>query len=935
MNCVRAIGALVSLAGLLITWSWVNEGRAAPVSGREKVLGYINHIPPESPQDREIRHQRVAERRKGMPILVHRGAWKIAPENTLEAYAAAMDCGADGIEIDIRRSADGVLYMLHDDTLDRMTTCSGKARSRTYYELLQCRFSKVFGQADDTTRIPTLAAVLVLARQRAALLHLDVKESGLEDAIERMFDEADVWDHVVEVNAGNAERLRGHPKVRLLPYKGWFPQGKYENDPAAHRDMLSKSGVMIFCEDPRAAVAALKRTVPDPVPLPMNLRVEWTPAGPVTTRAVAPVAGRHAVVSEDAARAWVRHVVPLPKEIEIRAAVVVGAGEVAITSVGGSDPLVAQAVRELAEITGGSVGGSSRSGAAFTVTMRLGGSEAEPLRRLKNPDQAYRIEPVGERGLKVAAIAPRGLYYAAKTLKQLVAARTRDGVVEMPILSVTDWPDLEDRGTWGADNYEHLEWFADRKLNLVEQISDIGVHEDGRPYGRLKGGREPMITLGPKLGIQPVPVVLHLEQVSQKGVYRAHPELKAQGGQEGAICYSKPAIVDVIAGWIAALGKLPGVNEVDVWMTENLHGQGGCQCDECRKTPYAVLEARAIVAGWKKARQEIGDVGLRVLTSEETENSNPLVLAMLPPEVKVWYYHSLLTYTSGESPMLRTYLAESARKGRWVGVCPSLVSSVHCESPFTGAAFVHYRMKEFVSKGMSGLLAYVTPRTEYARFNLEAAAEWSWNVNGRSTREFAASWAVRRGIRDAEKFAEWSETLGPVAWDVYGSDWPAGEQRGHPGPVASLLREGKLPDLGSVLWGVYRSPWGDIRSVDQLNDNVVRADKAVALARELGLEECIQESLVVQGYIRALQALWELKRLVTPEGVAAENRDAARRCFAAYIGGMKQAASSLPKWEAAVAGRSHGHEATGKTVRVVNGAVEQMEKLAKEMGVMP
>ena len=69
--------------------------------------------------------------------MVHRGAIKEAPENTLEAYAAAMDLGADGVEIDVRRTADGVLYLFHDDTLDRMTKGSGKVRNVTYYELLR------------------------------------------------------------------------------------------------------------------------------------------------------------------------------------------------------------------------------------------------------------------------------------------------------------------------------------------------------------------------------------------------------------------------------------------------------------------------------------------------------------------------------------------------------------------------------------------------------------------------------------------------------------------------------------------------------------------------------------------------------------------------------------------------------------------------------
>jgi glycerophosphoryl diester phosphodiesterase len=51
----------------------------------------------------------VAERRAGPAVIVHRGAWAFAPENSLAAYAAAMDYGADGREVDLRRTREDVL----------------------------------------------------------------------------------------------------------------------------------------------------------------------------------------------------------------------------------------------------------------------------------------------------------------------------------------------------------------------------------------------------------------------------------------------------------------------------------------------------------------------------------------------------------------------------------------------------------------------------------------------------------------------------------------------------------------------------------------------------------------------------------------------------------------------------------------------------------
>ncbi len=246
------------------------------------VLGYINTIPPESDEQRAARHKKIAEHRRGTPVLVHRGDWSSAPENTLEAYAAAMDRGADGVEIDIRRSKDGVLYLHHDDDAGRVIAGEGKLKDLTYYEILGRGMTRIFGTANKDTRVPTLAAFLALARQRCMLLHLDVKEAGLQDEIMAMLDEADVWEHIVEVNVGNAEKIRSHSKVKLLPYKGWWPAGKDAEDPDMARSTLAKPGVMIICEEPGAAVKMLKKPVPPaPVPLPGSLRVLWKPEGPV------------------------------------------------------------------------------------------------------------------------------------------------------------------------------------------------------------------------------------------------------------------------------------------------------------------------------------------------------------------------------------------------------------------------------------------------------------------------------------------------------------------------------------------------------------------------------------------------------------------------------------------------------------------------------
>ncbi len=68
-------------------------------------------------------------------VLAHRGAAAAHRQNTLEAFAAARASGADGVELDVRRSADGVLVCLHDADLERTTDAEGPVGRRTVAEL--------------------------------------------------------------------------------------------------------------------------------------------------------------------------------------------------------------------------------------------------------------------------------------------------------------------------------------------------------------------------------------------------------------------------------------------------------------------------------------------------------------------------------------------------------------------------------------------------------------------------------------------------------------------------------------------------------------------------------------------------------------------------------------------------------------------------------
>ena len=69
-------------------------------------------------------------------------------------------------------------------------------------------------------------------------------------------------------------------------------------------------------------------------------------------------------------------------------------------------------------------------------------SNAERLAKLPNSEQAYLIEPLGDDKLVLAALSPKGVYYAAQTMRQLLSRQIGHEAVSVPLATVTDWPDM-------------------------------------------------------------------------------------------------------------------------------------------------------------------------------------------------------------------------------------------------------------------------------------------------------------------------------------------------------------------------------------------------------------------------------------------------------------------------------------------------------------
>lgn len=131
----------------------------------------------------------------------HRGGRLRWPENTMLAFQKSAELGYQYFETDLRMSADGVLMVFHDDTLDRTTDGSGPVNAYTATELK--RFDAAFRFGSDQgwpyrgqgVTIPTLEELVTAFRE--ASFTLELKQAGLGDALVRFIERLDLWDRVL------------------------------------------------------------------------------------------------------------------------------------------------------------------------------------------------------------------------------------------------------------------------------------------------------------------------------------------------------------------------------------------------------------------------------------------------------------------------------------------------------------------------------------------------------------------------------------------------------------------------------------------------------------------------------------------------------------------------------------------------------------------
>ncbi len=170
-------------------------------------------------------------------VFAHRGGCALGPENTIAAFDRGMAAGADGLELDVHLSADGVVVVHHDDTLDRTTSASGLVASRTADELARVDAGYCFAVKGEHpyrgqgVGVPTLRDVLRRYPDVPVIIEMKVDSDAMGEALAREVRSANAVDRVCAAGFGtrSAAAARAalpemacsacHAEVRLAVYR--------------------------------------------------------------------------------------------------------------------------------------------------------------------------------------------------------------------------------------------------------------------------------------------------------------------------------------------------------------------------------------------------------------------------------------------------------------------------------------------------------------------------------------------------------------------------------------------------------------------------------------------------------------------------------------------------------------------------------------------
>jgi len=470
----------------------------------------------------------------------------------------------------------------------------------------------------------------------------------------------------------------------------------------------------------------------------------------------------------------------------------------------------------------------------------------ERLRALPNADQAYIIRTEKNRML-VLALTLQGIHNGLITLHQIVDKSVKEGnkntPLRLPIMMVIDWPDIPERGFWGHGyTIKEFNWFKRYKLNLIELslpnlIRDMGIDNDGKGWVKLDVN---YIEAANKDFIKIVPIIFHLDQLhkgsypSLKDMYVRFPGLRAQctfrSPSEVYPCAASEGFIRVLVGWLREILENPMVTDVCVWLSE--WDKTACNCNQCRTLGRQKSEAKGVAAAWEEVLREHSGKHLWILPYVGCSDD---VKSVIPKDKNIHVVE--YNYKLKLGPLIPEGLTRSAHNGEWIGVYPLFAGASDRFFPSHLAGLIRERMAEFHQKNVRKVAGYTgLSSLGLHKYNMAAAAEWAWNGQNRSVKEFAFAFGHAQEMSYPDKFAEWVDLIEPIEQRLQGIQYAR---------VWLEDEKDKEPKF-------ERGPLWGYKNFLQMKQDYNKIGLCQRLAEELGELDIIRETGLINSYLKLL-----------------------------------------------------------------------------------
>ena len=197
--------SLVSSEGLTNIDNFHFDSKSQKILGERYAKKYLEISGVKTTKLAQIRAKLFDPNSSGVLVASHRGDWRNACENSLEAIENAIQMGVDIVEVDLGRTKDGHLILMHDQTLDRTTTGKGKVEDHTLADI-KALYLRNGCHIKTGYKVPTLEEALLLAKGKI-MLNLD-KSFDYFDQVYKLLEKTETTNLVIMKSNAPAEDVK-------------------------------------------------------------------------------------------------------------------------------------------------------------------------------------------------------------------------------------------------------------------------------------------------------------------------------------------------------------------------------------------------------------------------------------------------------------------------------------------------------------------------------------------------------------------------------------------------------------------------------------------------------------------------------------------------------------------------------------------------------